>query len=151
MATLKNLYDTMNIKNLITERENDKLVYRLAMNTLRIQTFEDAIKSQETELQEVEAVNDRLLNENQELKKEKKALMRKLTEKEEEVNKVNKVADFFNFDKNMITQLSKLVSLLVLTFINRGKPSSHSCNGTEEEGPSLEGQRLLQEVVEGHR
>ena len=151
METLKDLYDTMNIKNLVTERENDKLVSRLAENTLCIQTFEDTIISLEAELQEVEAFKDRLLNENQELKKEKKALMKKVSEKEEESAKVNRVVDFFNLDKNMISQPSKLISLLVLISIRRGKPRGHSCDGTEKEGSRLKDQRFLQEMVQGTR
>lgn len=96
---LKTHHSSLTMKVIITERENEKLIYKLASMTLKINSLEETIEENESQIQTLEELRTKSAAEIDELRKAKKSLTKQLAEKDEEISRIHRLTSFFNIDK----------------------------------------------------
>lgn len=116
LKELRTHFDALTMKTIITEKENEKLIYKLASMTLQIQNLQDTIQGKESDYKFLDNRCQKLLVENEELRKSKKQLTKEIKEKDAEASRVNRLKNFFNITKaeteaNKSSNFTKLLKM----------------------------------------
>lgn len=86
----------MNAKVITLEKENEALIHKLATLTLRMQEIEETHRQKEDNLEGLFALKETLIAENEELKRSKEQLLRILKEKDEEMERTERIQKFIS-------------------------------------------------------
>jgi hypothetical protein len=98
---LRKEFAFMNAKVITLEKENEALIHKLATLTLRMQEIEEIHRAKEDNIDGLLALKETLIAENEELKRSKEQLLRVLKEKEDEMDRNDRIQKFLSPSKKV--------------------------------------------------